>query len=160
MKASNQRWRVSVRSESSAPHPRDVMSTSEPTPRAFAAPALDVVVADDSALVREHLVALLSTVDHVRVVGEAENTPELIGLIDVLHPRVVVLDISMPGGNGIKALQHIKQVYPETLVIMLTNHSNEFYRKKCLGAGASFFFDKTCEFEKVSDVLRGMAGAA
>ena len=125
--------------------------SASPAPARIA--PLDVVVADDSPLVRTHLVALLSSIDRIRVVGEAESAGELLGLVDRLAPQVVVLDISMPGGNGIEALQQIKQGHPATVVIMLTNHSNDFYRRTCLQAGAAFFFDKSCEFECVGEVL-------
>ena len=127
----------------------DVLGPSSP------AASLNVVVADDSALVRTHLVSLLSSLERVRVVGQAENARQLIDLVDALEPQVVVLDISMPGGNGIQALEHILGAHPATRVIMLTNHSNDFYRRKCLNAGASFFFDKSREFERVSEVLGG-----
>lgn len=158
MQVSDQRWQPVMRTVVPSSTQRDAMGVQHPQPadNATGTP-LHVVVADDSELVRTHLVALLSTLDRVQVVGEADDTIRLIELVDSLMPQVVVLDISMPGGNGIKALQHIKQVYPATLVIMLTNHSNDFYRKKCLSAGASFFFDKSCEFEKVGEVLANLA---
>lgn len=136
------------------------MSTADPCCHATTPATVDVVLADDSALVRDHLTALLSTLEGVRVVGQAGSTPQLIDLLGTIRPTVVVLDISMPGGNGIKALQHIRTAYPDTIVIMLTNHSNDFYRRRCLEGGAHFFFDKAAEFEKVGDVLADLAGPA
>ena len=122
-------------------------------------PAIRVVLADDSTLVREHLVAMLGDLEGVAVVGEAVNVDDAIAAVRRLRPEVVVLDIHMPGGNGIVALKHIKKEFPDIQVIMLTNHANDFYRQTCMRAGASFFFDKSAEFEQVSDVLRSMAGA-
>lgn len=121
---------------------------------------LHVVVADDSAPIRAHLVGLFSALPAIRVIREVDSTPDVIEAVEALHPDVVVLDISMPGGNGILALEHIKRTHPDTLVIMLTNHSNDFYRKKCLAAGASYFFDKSSEFEKVEEVLQRLGRAA
>lgn len=155
MKTTNQRWRTGSRTDAAPSH--EAMRAPDSRPAAGDT-RLSVVVADDSVLVRRHLVALLRTLDRVRVAGEASDAATLLGLVDTLRPDVVVLDISMPGGNGIQALQHIKAAHPATLVIMLTNHSNEFYRKKCIKAGASFFFDKSSEFEKVSEVLESLAG--
>ena len=112
-----------------------------------------VVLADDSTAVRRNLIDMLAHLDHVCVVEQAGDAACAVAAVRQHRPDVVVLDISMPGGNGIDALQQIKSDCPEAQVIMLTNHSNDFYRKRCLGAGASFFFDKSHEFEKVSEVL-------
>ena len=136
----DQQWRTTRRPAPSTPAP-DVP------------PIFDVVVADDSEIVRAHLVALLEATDGIRVVGQADDTPRLLEMVDALRPHVVVLDISMPGGNGIKALQHIKAAHPDTRVVMLTNHSNEFYRKKCMSTGAAFFLDKSSEFERIGEVI-------
>ncbi len=119
----------------------------------MAANRVRVVVADDSVVVREHLVAMLSELEQVQVVGEAEDVQRTLESVRMLQPEVVVLDIQMPGGNGITALKHIKRDFPRIRVIMLTNHSNPFYRDTCLRAGADFFLDKSIEFEKVAEVL-------
>jgi DNA-binding NarL/FixJ family response regulator len=127
---------------------------------AFAVPApLHVLVADDSPLVRGHLVEMLGRLDHVEVVGEAADTPSAVREAEAHRPEVVVLDIQMPGENGIVALQRIKQMLPKTWVIMLTNHADAFYRRKCLSAGASYFFDKSTEFQEVAEVVRQLAEA-
>ena len=115
--------------------------------------SLRVVVADDSAMVRKCLVEMLLELEHVQVVGEAEDVGRTLESVRALRPEVVVLDIQMPGGNGITALKHIKRDFPEICVIMLTNHSNPFYRDTCLRAGADFFLDKSIEFEKVGEAL-------
>lgn len=123
-------------------------------------PPIRVLIADDSTHVRRRLVALLGELEHVCVVGEAEDVGHTLQQVDQLHPDVVVLDINMPGGTGIKALKHIKRTHPATEVIMLTNHADAFYRRACTEAGALFFFDKSIEFERVGDALRGMHAAA
>lgn len=127
-----------------------------PSRRGASRSALGVVLADDSPPVRAHLADLLTGVARVRIMAEAGDVPGLIETVDRLHPDVVVLDISMPGGSGIDALAHIRQHCPSTCVIMLTNHSDAPYRERCLAAGAHYFFDKAREFERVSDVLREM----
>ncbi len=117
---------------------------------------ISVLVADDSCLVRRHLIDWLSAIDGVEVVGEAGDVGCAIELVSRLRPHAVVLDIGMPGGSGIQVLRHVKRVLPETQVIMLTNNANPFYRATCVEAGASFFFDKSSEFERVGDVLQEM----
>jgi DNA-binding NarL/FixJ family response regulator len=62
----------------------------------------------------------------------------------------------MPDGSGIDALKYIKRSAPQTEVIMLTNHANPFYQRACIRAGARYFFDKSTEFKRVSEVLNQM----
>ena len=60
----------------------------------------------------------------------------------------------MPGGSGIDVLREIKQNNQTPLVIVLTNYPYPQYRRKCMDAGADFFFDKSTEFDKVTEVLK------
>jgi DNA-binding response OmpR family regulator len=66
----------------------------------------------------------------------------------------VILDIRMPGGSGMDVLQAIKREKQAPMVIMLTNYPYPQYRKKCLGLGADYFFDKSTEFEKVTELFK------
>lgn len=113
-----------------------------------------VFVVDDSPVVRDRLVTLLSDLPDVEVVGQADIAFEAIASIRKLRPSVIVLDISMPGGSGMHVLETIKQDRPEPTVIMLTNFAHDHYRQKCLALGADYFFDKSTEFERVAEVLR------
>ncbi|MCK5212635.1 MAG: response regulator transcription factor [Dehalococcoidia bacterium] len=115
-----------------------------------------VFVVDDSPLVRERLVALLSEVEGVEVVGTADNADEGIDSIRKLKPDVAVLDIRMPSGSGIVILEAVKREEGCPCIIMLTNYPYPQYRKKCMDAGADYFFDKSSEFHKVTEVLAGM----
>ncbi|HLT47273.1 MAG TPA: response regulator transcription factor [Rubricoccaceae bacterium] len=142
------------------PEPTFMVSLAFHAPPSPVPLPLHVVVADDSALVRRHLVEQLGRLDHVEVVGEAADTPSAVRAAEAHHPEVVVLDIQMPGENGIVALQRIKRLLPATRVIMLTNHADPFYRRKCLSAGASHFFDKSTEFHEVVEVVRRLARAS
>ena len=115
-----------------------------------------VFVVDDSPLVRERLVALLSEVEGVEVVGTADNADEGIDSLRKLKPDVAVLDIRMPSGSGIVILEAVKREEGCPCIIMLTNYPYPQYRKKCMDAGADYFFDKSSEFHKVTEVLAGM----
>jgi len=117
---------------------------------------MKVYVVDDSPLVRERLVLLLSEVEGVDVVGSAESAEEGIEGISRSKPDVAILDIRMPSGNGIAILERIKRHGSSPTVIMLTNYPYPQYRKKCMDAGADYFFDKSGEFQKVTDVLERM----
>jgi DNA-binding NarL/FixJ family response regulator len=116
-------------------------------------PKLKVFIADDSLIVREHLVTMLDEVAGVEIVGQAKNVAEAIGAIRRLRPDVVILDIRMPGGSGIDVLQTIKQDRAAPMVIILTNYPYPGYRQKCLEAGADFFLDKSTEFDQIPKLL-------
>ncbi len=115
-----------------------------------------VYVVDDSPLVRERLVALLSEVNGVDVVGSAGSAEEGIAGITAERPDVAILDIRMPSGSGISVLEEMKRMENPPTIIMLTNYPYPQYRRKCLDAGADYFFDKSSEFSKVTDVLSRM----
>jgi len=115
---------------------------------------VEVVIADDSSAVRERLVTMLADLKGVEVIGQAQNVEEAIASIRALKPKAVILDIRMPGGSGINVLQAIKREQPSPVVIMLTNYPYLQYRKKCLEAGADFFFDKSTEFNKIPQVFK------
>ena len=114
---------------------------------------MKVFIADDSDIVRERLKEMLSEISEVEIIGEAGDGEEAIKSILELHPDVVILDIRMPGGNGIDVLQAIKRGDAAPTVIMLTNYPYPQYRKKCMDLGADYFFDKSNEFERVMEVI-------
>ena len=118
-----------------------------------------VYVVDDSPLVRERLVALLAAVDGVDVIGTADNAQAGIAGIAELKPDVAILDIRMPEGSGISVLEALKLKEESPTVIMLTNYPYPQYRRRCLDAGADYFFDKSSEFHNVTDVLSRMVAA-
>ena len=96
---------------------------------------------------------MLSDLEKIEIVGEAGDAEEAIQSIRKVKPDVVILDIRMPGGNGIGVLQAIRKEKMNVKVIMLTNYPYPHYRKKCMEAGADFFFDKSSEFRKIREVL-------
>lgn len=118
--------------------------------------SLRVLVADDSVDVRRRLVEMIAQVPAIEVVAEEGDVHHALASVRAIQPEVVVLDLQLADGNGIVALKRIKREYPETHVIILTNHSNEFYRNSCLKAGASHFFDKSLEFEAVREALEDL----
>jgi DNA-binding NarL/FixJ family response regulator len=112
-----------------------------------------IFIADDSPIVRDRLIAMLSEMEGVEVVGHAEDAVEAIRKIRELRPDAVVLDIRLANGSGIDVLKAIKMDRPEVLVIMLTLYPYAQYRESCLKAGASFFLDKASGFEEIPELL-------
>ncbi len=118
-----------------------------------------VLIADDSAPVRQRLAALLEDTGQVEVVGEATDALETLVEIQDLHPDVVILDIQMPAGNGLSVLKWAQGEVVKPKFIMLTNYPYDQYRKSCLEAGASYFFDKSSEFDKIPQALEQLTSA-
>ena len=114
---------------------------------------IKVFIADDSLIVREHLVTMLDELAGIEIVGQAENVAEAISGIRIHQPDVVILDIRMPDGNGIDVLQTIKQDEMAPMVIILTNYPYPGYRQKCMQAGADFFLDKSAEFDQIPELF-------
>ncbi len=121
---------------------------------------LKVFIADDSLIVREHLVTMFDELAGVQIVGQAGNVVEAIRGIRYLQPEVVILDIRMPGGSGIDVLQSIKQDEAAPIVIILTNYPYPGYRQRCLNAGADFFLDKSTEFEQIPKLFERLKQGA
>jgi DNA-binding NarL/FixJ family response regulator len=119
-----------------------------------------VFLADDSLTVRDRLTSLLRDMPQVEVIGTASDAAEAISAIQQLKPDVVILDIRMPAGSGIGVLRSLQQKEEKPKFIMLTNYPFLQYRKTCLEAGASYFFDKSSEFEKIPQALEQLTTAA
>src|SRR5882762_11021049 len=115
-----------------------------------------ILIADDSTVVRDRLVTLLTDVNGIEVVGQAKDATEARNLTEELRPDVAILDIRMPKGSGADVLLDIKKLNPVPKVIILTNYPHPENKKKCIDRGADYFFDKSTEFKKVLSVLRGM----
>lgn len=116
---------------------------------------MTIFVADDSAIMRERLASMVAELPGgMKLVGQASDAPQAAEAIRRVKPDVVVLDIHMPGGNGIDVLRKIRKDSPAAVVLMLTNYCYPQFRQRCMDAGADYFFDKSAEFGKVAEVLQ------
>jgi DNA-binding NarL/FixJ family response regulator len=118
-----------------------------------------VLLADDHALVRAGIRALLQNLAGIEVVGEADDGREALRLIGELRPDVVLMDIAMPGLNGLEAVARVAKEFPDVRVIMLSMHANEEYVLQALRSGAAGYLLKgarTAELElAVTSVAHG-----
>ena len=117
------------------------------------------LIADDHALVRAGIRALVEKLSGVTVVAEAGKGSEAVKLIGELKPDLVLLDITMPDGSGFDVLQHVAKHFPETRVIVLTVHEAGEYAIRALREGAAGFLPKSAastELENaIQTVMRG-----
>jgi DNA-binding NarL/FixJ family response regulator len=111
---------------------------------------LRIILADDHTLVRAGIRALLEKLPEVEVVGEAGDGREVLNLVKLHRPDVVLMDISMPGLNGLEAAARMAREFAEVRVIILSMHNNEEYYWRALKAGAAGYLLKksaTAELE-------------
>ncbi|HZZ93719.1 MAG TPA: response regulator transcription factor [Usitatibacter sp.] len=118
----------------------------------------NVYIVDDSAPIRDRLTEMLARLDDVRLVGEAANAREAIAGIRRTQPDSVLLDLNLMGMSGLEVLRTIHPEHPRIVFVVLTNHADPQYQRACLQQGASYFLDKSSEFESVPEVLGQIAG--
>jgi|SRR5215213_3589643 len=98
---------------------------------------LRIILAEDHETVREGLKLIVNSQADMEVIGEANNGSAAIKLARELAPDIVVMDISMPELNGLKATKKLKQVCPNVKVLTLTRHTDDAYLQQLIQAGAS-----------------------
>jgi len=119
---------------------------------------IKVLVADDHSVVRRGLREILAETGDILVAGEAATAPEVLRLVREQRWDLVVLDINLPGGNGIELIAEIRRERPDTRVLILTVYSEEQYAVRSIRAGAAGFLTKESAPEKLLDAVRKIAG--
>ena len=104
--------------------------------------SLSLILADDHALVRAGIRTLLEKLEGIQIVGEAGDGRETLALVEKHQPNVVVMDISMPGLNGLDTTVRIVRDHPRTKVLILSMHTAEDYVLQALRAGATGYLLK------------------
>jgi two-component system, NarL family, response regulator DevR len=112
-----------------------------------------VFIVDDHEIVRERLVKLLNKITETEVVGEAGTVADALAAIPGLRPDLVLLDIRMPDGDGFSVLKRLKALEHAPAVVMLTNHADDYYRRRSQAEGADFFLDKSKQFDEIPGIL-------
>jgi DNA-binding NarL/FixJ family response regulator len=118
---------------------------------------ISVLLVDDHALVRKGFRRILEDDPEIRVVGEAANGQEAIRLARELHPRVIVMDMAMPGLDGVQATREILKHQPDIAVLILSMYSEENYVRNALDAGARGYILKEALEVDLADAVKALA---
>lgn len=109
-----------------------------------------VLLVDDHKLVRQGLRDIVAADDRIRVVGKASTCEEALMLAANLAPDVVIMDINLPGMNGIEATKRFKKLYPQMAMIWLSCHTEEHMKQDMLSAGVETLLSKECAAEELT----------
>ncbi|MCL6495288.1 MAG: response regulator transcription factor [Ignavibacterium sp.] len=115
---------------------------------------IKILIADDHAIVREGLKQVVAEEKDMIVAGEAENAETIMNLLEKEKWSIVILDINMPGRNGLEILKDIKQLYPDLPVLILSMFSEEQYGIRAIKAGASGYLKKVSAPDELVKAIR------
>ena len=118
---------------------------------------ITVILVDDHDVVRTGLRSFLNTQEDVKVVAEARNGEDAILRADEFKPDLVIMDITMPGMDGLEATRKLKARNPECLVLALTVHEDKQYFMEMLAAGASGYITKQAAADDLVAAIRAVA---
>lgn len=118
---------------------------------------MKILVADDHNLVRAGLTALIARLPEMEIVGEAADGRQALRMVRDLTPDLVLMDIAMPGLNGLEAAERIHGIQPQTKIIILSMHANEEYVAQALKAGASGYLLKDAATAELEMALKSVS---
>jgi DNA-binding NarL/FixJ family response regulator len=116
--------------------------------------SLDILLIDDVNIILQKMRMFLSIVPKVRQVDTASSAHEAFTFLQSSDPELVVLDVNMPGTNGIEILKHIRNSKgPQPVVVMLTNETGNQFKETCLQSGADYYLDKSRDFLQIPNII-------
>lgn len=115
---------------------------------------IKVIIVDDQEIVREGLKMILSLHEEIEIIGEASNGEELLKLVEIKSPEVVLMDIRMPGMNGIEATRLMKEKYPNIKIIILTTFNEDEYIFEGLKNGADAYILKDSGSKEIMAAIK------
>jgi two-component system nitrate/nitrite response regulator NarL len=119
---------------------------------------IKILIVDDHEVVRDGLKNILLSLNNVAIAGEAANGEDAIAFYESNKPDLVIMDISMPGMNGIEATRIIKENDPNAKILILTMHDNQEYLNQIIRSGAKGFVLKNTDKEELLDAVKTVAG--
>jgi hemolysin D len=125
-----------------------------PVPKQIVGQNIRIILVDDSNSIRETLCSYLAPQPDFKIIGSVDNAQTAIEQIKILNPDIVLMDIEMPGINGVEATRIISQQFNQSKVIILSSHDDEIYLEQVLNAGAKGYLLKTTPVEELSHSIR------
>jgi len=119
-----------------------------------------VMVVDDATSVRQRLVASFRRTEGIDEVTSADTGEKALALFGEFGPDLVVLDLMLPGMSGLEVLEEMRPRDPKVKIVIFTNYPYPAFRRKCMALGATQFFGKSTEVERILQVLREGEGKA
>lgn len=115
---------------------------------------VSILIVDDHEVVRNGIRSYLETIKEFDVVGEAESGEKAVKMVSELIPDIVLLDLIMPGMDGVETTRQIKKISPRTQVVVLTSYHEDVHIFPALKAGAISYILKDMKMEKLADALQ------
>jgi DNA-binding NarL/FixJ family response regulator len=115
---------------------------------------IKVLIVDDHPILREGVAAVLGCEDDMQIVGEAASGMEALELFRALDPDVTLMDLQMPGMNGVETIRAVRKEKSEARIIVLTTYSGDILASKALKAGASGYLLKSSLKDQLVDTIR------
>ena len=116
---------------------------------------MKVIICDDQAIIRDGLEMLLKLEKDIEVLGQVQDGAEAVEMVQKVQPDLVLMDLKMPGLNGIEATRQIRTHYPQVKVLVLTTYDDEEWVFDAIRAGASGYLLKDTPREEVIKAIRG-----
>ena len=119
-------------------------------------PRIRVLLADDEHLIRGALAALLALEEDLTIVAEAASGPEALAMARAHEPDVAVLDLQMPGADGVKVATELRDALPSCRNMIVTSHARPGHLKRALAAGVRGFVPKTASAQQLAEIIRAV----
>ena len=146
-------WKIRLRSEQGIRSMKHARSTNQ-NPKCDPPDAKRIVIVDDHPLFRKGLVELIhSEKNHFAVCGEAGNAAEAMEVIRRLNPELAIVDLSLPGANGIELIKNVRAEFPRLPILVLSMHDESLYAVRALRAGADGYVMK---HEAMANVIQAI----
>src|SRR5205814_7141268 len=132
--------------------------TTNNSPRCDSPDVKRMVIVDDHPLFRKGLEQLINSHDGFAVCGEAENGPAAMGIIRRIVPDLVIVDLNLPGANGIELIKNIRAEFPKLTILVLSMHDESLYAVRALRAGAQGYVMKHEAMANVIQAIQEVLG--
>ena len=132
---------------------KNVVRSTNENPKCDAPDAKRILIVDDHPLFRKGLEELIQSDDSFAVCGQAGNAPEAMDVIRKLNPELAIVDLSLPGANGIELIKNIRAEFPKLPILVLSMHDESLYAVRALRAGADGYVMK---HEAMANVIEAM----